>query len=301
MATSAQPGATAQPEGNTQPGPAPAEQQHSDSARFAAIARKEAQLVRDREAFKAEQAAILKEKEAARAVLDKSKRFEELRGKDGIAALKEMGYSETDIFNMFASLGPKTEPTAEQKIVADAKAAAEAEIRAFKEEAAKKEAEATAARDKQLISGLRTGISEFIKANPEEYRYCAYYGEQATEQAYEIIKAGLEASKGEDLIDFKEAVKMAEDFFQERDNDMEKIRKRAAAPAEVPPTKTAPARTRTVTAGDPRYQQATTITRTRTLTNDARVTGTQQIPRAETREQKKERLVAQIKANGLRK
>jgi hypothetical protein len=272
----------------------------ADAARFAAIARKEAMFQKEREAFKREHEAYLKEKEQVKGVLDKAKKFEELRSTDGVAALKEVGFSETDIFNLFASLEPKKELTSEEKTIAEAKAAAAAEIKAFKEEAAKKESEAAAARDKQLIDGLKSGIGDFIKANPEEYRYCSYYGEPAVEQAYEIIKAGLASSNGEDLIDFKEAVKMAEEYFQEKDLEMEKIRKRPQPeqPTETPKT---PERSRTVTPGDPRYQQNPTITRTRTLSNDARVTGTNTVPKNETRDQKKERLINMIKSAGLRK
>ena len=80
----------------------------SDAARFAALAKKEAQIVKDRESFKREQEAFTAQRTRVEEVLKKAQQFEELKGKDQIAALKAVGFSETEIFNLFASLGNKS-------------------------------------------------------------------------------------------------------------------------------------------------------------------------------------------------
>lgn len=288
----------------------PAAPPQSDAARFAALALKESQNVKEREAIKKEREAFLAEKTALEAerpkvnqVLETAKKFEELRKTDRIAALKALGFSETDIFELVSNLEPPKEPTPEEKAAKAAEAAADAKIKAFQDAEAKKAEEAQKARDSQIVNGYKSEIAKFVEANKEKFEYCAFYGQPALDLAYETIVAGLRESKGEDLIDFKEAIQMVEDFYEEQDKAMSAIKKRQPAEA-APEAPKAPERTRTITQGDPNHKTLPTITRTRTLSNADRIAGDQAratAPRNETREQKRERLINQIKTNGLRK
>lgn len=271
-----------------------------DAARFAALARKEAQIVRDRETFKKEQETFASEREKVRAIAKRAQDFETLRQTDAIAALKSIGFNETEIFNYMAAQEPKPELTIEERAKQAAEAAAEAKFKAWQEAEAKKLETQQGQRDKQIVEGFRAEMSKFIETNQEKFEYCAFHGKAAEDLAYEIVVQGLRDSNGEDLIDFKEAIQMTEDFYEEQDQAMSTLKKRqpkdqpAAAPA-------APQRTRTVTSGDPNYKPVPPITRTRTLSNDSRPTAASSAPRAETREQKRERLISLIAANGLRK
>lgn len=289
----------AAPTETAQPAADATAQAKADAASFAALAKREAQLVREREAFKKEQETYRPQVEA---ILSKAKTFEELRGKDPVAALKAIGLTDTEIFNIFAEKPAPKELTPEEKIAETASKAAEAKLKEYQDAQAKAQAEAQKETDKKLLTTFRGSIAEFIKANADKYEYCAYKPEVALEQAYAIIVENLRQSNGEELIDFKEAVEMAEAFFEEEDKEMQtRIKKRQAAAAPAPEATKAPERTRTVTSADPNYKPAPVTTRTRTLSNDTGVTTRQARPANETREQKRERLINQIKANGLRK
>lgn len=273
----------------------------SDAARFAALARKEAQNVKDREAFKKEVEAHQAEKTKIQAIQKQVQDFEALRATDPVAALKSIGFSETDIFNYMAAQEAKPEPTSEEKAVKAAEAAADARIKAFQDAEAKKAADAQTARDAQMVNGYKSEISKFVEANKDTFEYCAFHGKPAEDLAYEIIVEGLRESKGTELIDYKEALQMVEDFYEEQDKAMSTLKKRQPKDAPVAQDPATPVRTRTVTSGDPNYKPPTAITRTRTLTNDTGVTSGSKIPKNETHDQKRERLIAQIKATGLRK
>lgn len=280
----------------------PPVQDQADAARFASIARKEAAAVKLQQDAKRERDALAAEKAEIAAIKKKEQDFSELKGKDPIAALKLMGFSETDIFNYMANQPTKVEPTPEEKAAKAAEAAAKAQIKAFRDEQAQKAKEAEAAKDSEIIEGLKTETSTFIEANKATMPLCAHYGQAAVDQALEIIKENLKTTEGKELLTVKEALEMTESFYKgELDELMAKTGQKK--PEETAPeAPTAPVRTRTVTPGDPSYKQPAVVTRTRTLSNNTGVTsGSAAAPKNETREQKKDRLSALIRANGLRK
>jgi hypothetical protein len=273
-----------------------------DAARFAAIARKEAELVKRQQDFKREMEAHNAEKEKVRTVLTKAQEFEALRAKDPVAALKGLGFSETEIFNFMAAQPERKDPTPEERAAQIAREEAEKLIKARDEAAAKTAKEAAEARDKALISDLKTETGKYIETNAEALPYCAYFGPIAIEQAYENIKANLDPKIGDGtLLTVKEALELAEQHYKEQDEDMStKVRK--PKPTEAAPEQAAgPTRTRTVTQGDPSYKPTETITRNRTISNNTGVTSAASIPRKETHDQKKARLAEMIRTNGIRK
>lgn len=273
-----------------------------DAARFAALARKEAQLVRERDAFKKDQEAYKAKEEKLTPWLKRAQEYEERRAKgELLQAFQALGFSETDLFNIMANLEPPKELSLEERAIKAAEAAADKKIKSAEEAQAKRAVEDDAKRDAALITGLKTELSKYLDENKEKLEYSAFHGKVAEDLAYNIIVEGLRESEGKDLITAQEALQMAEDFYEERDKAMSTLKKRQPKDPDPVPAAAAPQRTRTVTAGDPTYKQPPVVTRTRTLSNDARVTSASTVPKNETRDQKRERLIAQIKANGLRK
>lgn len=262
-----------------------------DSDRFAMLAKKEAKVQKEREEWKAqvakERAEIEELKTKLKTPYEKIQAFEALKAKDPIAALKEIGFTETDIFNFMAGQ-EKKEPTTEEL----ARAAAAEEVNKFKQEQAKVAAELQKSRETALLSSYTDNISNAIKKNPDKYEYANYFGEEAKELglefARECVKANQEPPTPEEVA---EAV---EEYYEEQDKAMSALKKRqpkveVKAPSESDRMfKKEPERTRTLT--------DTTGKPLKTLTNKATATVASTVTRKETHEQKKERLIAALKA-----
>jgi hypothetical protein len=261
-----------------------------DSDRFAMIAKKEAKLVKEREEFKKEQTAIQEERAKLKAYVDKIEAFEAKRKADPIAALKDIGFTDTEIYNALAEGGgEKKEPTTEEI----ARAAAAEEVTKFKTEQEKIAAEAQKAKEQSLVTEYTTKISSAIKANPEKYEYSNYYGKVAEELAVEFATENVKLN-GE-LLSPEEVAEAIEAYYEEQDKAMSQLKKRQPKETTPGPTgtiKTEPARTRTVVppVGAPPPAPS------KTLTNKATATVASTVARRETHEQKKERLIAALKA-----
>lgn len=265
------------------------------STPFSHLAKKEAELVRQRTEFKREQETWGQERSRLAEAKKQYDQYNEAKKTDPVAALKMLGFSETDIFNYMANAQPP-ELSAEQKVVQAAEAAAEAKIKAFEDGQIKKQQDAQISQDRQLIQGFKTELAQTIEKNAEKYEYCAYYGPEAEALAYEITLAVVNDSKGADIITANEAVQMAEEYFEERDKEMNKLKKRNPTPA-APEPKAEPTRTRTVSAPQTAVSDIPkpTITKSRTLNNGISSTiASTRLARNETREQKRERLISAL-------
>lgn len=182
------------------------------------LAKKEAELQRNREAFKKEQADLAVERQK---VLDMAKdvtTFRELQGKDRIAAMKHLGFSDQDLLNYIAAQEDTSTP--EEK----AARAAQSEIKKFTDEQAKKENDAQLKRNADALQAFRTDISSTISKNAETYEYCNYHGPLAEELVYETVAAVL-AGEGT-LIPVKEAIEMVEQYYEDQDKGMNTLKKR---------------------------------------------------------------------------
>lgn len=266
-----------------------------DSDRFAMLAKKEAKVQRERDEWKAtmakERAEIEDLKAKLRTPYEKIQAFEALRAKDPIAALKEIGFSETDIFNYLAGQ-EKKEPTVEEI----AEQVADKKLSTYKEEQAKVADDARKVREQGLVSQYSTQIASAITASPEKYEYANYYGEAAKELALEFATENVKLN-GE-LLSPEEIAQAVEDYYEEQDKAMSVIKKRnppsaneEKLTAEQQYTKT-PVRTRTMAAkaGEPAPAPM------KTLTNRVTATAASTITRRETHEQKKERIIAALKS-----
>ncbi len=266
------------------------EAKNIDSDRFAMLAKKEARLQKEREEWKLntqkERAEIEDLKKRLKDPYDKIQEFEKLRSEDPIAALKSIGFSETDIFNYLAGQ-EKKEPTVDEL----ARAAATEELNKYKEEQAKIANDLNKAKEKALIDQYSGQIGDVIKANPEKYEYLNYYGSIATELAMEF--ATENARMNGELLSPEEAAQAVEEYYEEQDKAMSVIKKRNPAPRIDPLPETGvgkqDVRTRTL-AQTPGAQPM------KTLTNKVAATTASTITRKETHEQKKERLISALKA-----
>lgn len=284
-------------EQTSQPVAQPAQADGLKSDPFKHLAKKEESLLKDRQALKAEREALEKDRKV---VLEAKKQYDEYMAKkstDPIAAMKMLGFSETDIMNYLANQAPP-ELTPEEKAAQAAEKAAEAKIKEFQDTQAKKEQEAAQKRDEALISDFRNEIASVATANKDDFEYCNYYGKEAYDLAFEISKSVVRESNGEDFVDAKEALQMAEEYFEERDKSMANLKKRQKwiTPSPSETKQAEPTRTRTVTPPQGAEPPKPAVTRTRTLHNGATSTvASTRIARSETREEKRERLMTALR------
>lgn len=258
-----------------------------DSDRFAILAKKEAKIVREQQAFKAEQAKLADEKTRLTEFYNKIQRYEELKKADPIAAIKELGFSETDLFN-YLSGQEKKEPTTEEL----ASKAAQDAIDKFKVEQSKIQNEAQKARDDGIIKRFHGQIGESIEKNKDKYEYCAFNGPLAQELAFDLVNQVLKDSKGSELLSIDEALDMVENYYEEQDKSMSTLKKRQPKVEAAPIKSKEPERTRTITPpiGAPA---------TKTLSNKVSPTVASTVKLVETHEQKKTRLIEALKRGSL--
>lgn len=274
-----------------------------DSTAFAALAKKEAQFVKEREQFKRERDETLAEREKLKTLHQRYQQFEENKTKDPVAALKELGFKEADIFNYMAAQD-KPEATPQELAAQAAREATEARIKEFEDAQAKKLQDEITARDNGLIQGFKSDINQAIRANPEKFEFCSHYGPIAEDLIYETALAVVKESGGKDPITAEEITEMVENYYEEQDKAMNTLKKRkpqAPDPA-TPEAKGQPERSRTVTPGFPNEpQQKPTVTKSRTLSNAATASVASTVTRGqESKGQKRERLMAWL-ASGEKK
>lgn len=252
----------------------------------ALLAKKEVKLFKREEAIKEREAKLEEEKKRLKEFHDKIQSFEAKRQTDPVSALKDIGFTETEIFN-FMSGAEKKEPTAEEI----ARNAASQEINKFKEEQDKIAKGAEKARNEALIKNYSTQITSALKANPEKYEYANYFGKEAQDLAIEIAKQNVEING--DLLSPDEVAAEVEKYYEDEDKAMSALKKRQPK-IETQSTegaKTPVQRTRTVVppVGAP-------IPAAKTLTNKTTATVASTINRRETHDQKKDRLISALKA-----
>ncbi len=272
------------------------------STPIAALARKEAALLREKQEFKRQQQELESKMVSARKIQETYENFQKTKAQDPLAALKELGFSEADIFNYMAE---QKEPTPEEKMAKAASDAAEAKIKAFEEAQVKKASLEQQERDKQLIASYKGDLAKAYQSDPAKFEYCNYYGPAAEALMYETAMEVVRQSNGQDVLSPQEAAELVESYYEEQDKLMiGKIKKRNAQRDEPTPQEKIqqpPTRTRTLQAPAPGQEPPKApINKTRTLTNAA--TGTVASTRLkmnETREQKRDRLLTALKEGKL--
>lgn len=256
-----------------------------ESTKFTALAKREQALVKEREALKREKDALESERARVKEVLTPFEQFKVLKEKDPVEALKNLGFSETDIVNFLAA--EKKEPTMEEK----AAAAAKGEIENFRKEQAEKESKVQAEKNIQLIKSFENQITNTITKEADKFEYCNFYGKIAEAQIMETVQQVL-IDTG-DLISAKEAAQMVEDMYEAEDKAMsERIKKRkplVPEPVQVIPD----APLKPSVAGVP--------PKPKSLTNAATATVATTVNRKETSEQKRARLEEALRSGVYKK
>jgi len=254
-----------------------------DSARFAHLARKEAEIVKEKQALAAE-------RDRLKPVWEQYQKYEQTKKENPIEALKLMGFSETDVFNYLANKEAPKEPTPEEKAIKAAEEAAQTKIKAWEEEQVKKLKDQETQQDKRTLAEFRNQISKTIELDKDKFEYINYYGPEAESLIYQTIETALINSKGTDLMSIQEAAELVENYYEGLDKGMANLKKRQpiAAPAPAPKGQE---RSRTTTAGDPNYQPRPTVSKARTLHSGVTATSAGLVNKIESKSERRERLI----------
>lgn len=250
-----------------------------ESTRFAQLAKKEAELQKQREEFKRNTEQFNKEKESLRSVQKTINDFEQMRGKDPVAALKILGFSDTEIFNFYAQSEDNSTP--EEK----AAKAANKEIQKFRDEETKKQTDAQEKRNTETLQQFRENISKHVTADKDKYEYINYNGPLAEELVYETVAEVLKLDNV--IISIQEAADMVENYYEEQDKGMSILKKRQSKAPEAP----APAAPAPEEPLKPQVSPRPSAGRTLSSKTSATVASTVPAPRNETPDQKKARLI----------
>lgn len=254
-----------------------------NSDRFAKLAQKEADLVKRNQQFKQQQRDFDTERKRIAEIKAKVDQFEEIRKTNPIQALKDIGFSETDIFNYLADNQPKELTTEEL-----ARKATQEEISKFQEIQKKAEEAHKQQQEEGAIRQYKKQIQQFMQQNQDEFEYINYNGPVARELVFDTCKEYFNQT-GE-VLDIKDACSTIEKFYEENDEAMMSLKKRQNRLQSNVDTKTS---------SQPQSRNEITVTRKPniTLNNNATVNATSQnVPRNETREEKKARLADKLKA-----
>lgn len=248
-----------------------------DSTRFANLARKETEIVKQREAMKTREAELKAMEERLKPIEAKWKEFEDLKAKDQVAAMKMAGFSDTDLINFLAAHEDKSTP--EEK----AAKAAQSEIQKFKDEQAKIAKDNADKQNTQVIDRFKKDITAFVASDKDKYEYLNHHGALAEELIFEYVSQVHEDSN--EIISLQEAADAIEAFYEESDQAMSSLKKRQPK-VEVVETKDEPLKAEV----SPRPSK--------TLSNRTVASAAATIPRNETPSQKRERLIEKLRNGG---
>lgn len=263
-----------------------------DSTRFSHLAKKESELVKQREVFKKEQETLHAEKEKMKEIQAQITEFESTKQKDPVAALKILGFTETDIMNFLAAQEDNSTP--EEK----ATKAAQKEIQAFRDEQSKEKQAAQEKQNEVIITNFKKDITKHVQADSEKYEYCAHHGPAADALIYEtfnrIIKDTPEITKEEGWYSklLQETTDIVENYYEEEDKRMSTLKKRQPkidALLDAAPPKEAPLK-------------AELSPRPKTLSNQISATvASTTVKRNETPAEKRARLIETVRNGGFKK
>jgi hypothetical protein len=258
------------------------------STRIAQIAKKEAKYQAEVEAYKKQLAEFNQNKAKFDPFYERYKQFEEMKAKDPVAAIKLLGFSDTDYINFVAGQEDKSTPEERAEKIAEAK------IAAFEKKQQEKEAAALNQRHQETISQFQKSIGNTIKADPEKFELCNFYGEAAEQLIYETVNEGfkqeLETNPDAVPMSAAEAAELVEAYYEEHAAKMAALKKlnkqKTEIEAPVAAKKDEPLRAE-VKPGMPKKT---------TLTNNAAPTVAATVKRPESRTEKRERLMAALRA-----
>lgn len=189
------------------------------SERFAALARKEAEVYRKQQAVRQQQAEIARQAEEVKA-------FQDLRRQaalNPVEALKALGLSYEQITEYMMN---DNKPTPSLEVVS-----LRQEIEDFKKQqqaerdAARRQAESMAAKEQQqIIEQFREEVTDYVKQHSETYELTALYS--ADNLVYQVIEEAFNQSGK--VLAIPEAAKMVEEHLEELAQQAQRTKKFAA-------------------------------------------------------------------------
>lgn len=239
--------------------------------RIEQLKKKEAALVKERESMKRERANFQTKMQQMESINKQIQEFEALKKTNSLDALKKLGFNETDLFNALAGA---PEPTPEQKM----EKIADSRLEAYKKQEAERMAGLQMEQDKKTINNYKQSIAAAAAKDTTKYEFINFYGQAAAEQVFELIETHFK-NEGE-LIPLSEALESVEEFYEQTAKEMsEKVNKLKPKQAKEDAAPPAPQ----VNPVKPAFRSPPGA------------------PTAESREAKKQRLIALIKQNGLKR
>lgn len=255
------------------------------SSRIAQIARKEAKYREEQESLKKEREELLASKAKFDPFYEKYKQFEEMKAKDPVAAIKLLGFTETDYVNFVAASEDKSTPEERAERIAEAKIA---EFKAEQAQTAKAEEQR---RNTEAVDGFKRNIGITLKTNAERFELCNYYGEAAEalimKTVQEAYQEDLKTNPNAEPLSAEKAAELVEGYYEEFHKEASKLKKfqpkeettEEEELAKKEPVKEEPLKAE-VKPGMP----------ARTLTNKVAPKATPESPRRESPSDKRERL-----------
>lgn len=256
-----------------------------DSTRFNHLAKKEAEIVKQREETKRERELLSAELEKYKPIFSKREQIEKLRESDPIAAMRMDGYNEAQIMNFLAAAEDTSTP--EER----ARRAAQEEIKKFQDDQARIAKENQERLNTQTLDNFRKMITQTVTADKEKYEYCNHYGEVAEQLIFDTVDEVLK--KDGVVISTQEAADLVETYYEEEDRAMSGLKKRTPREELMAklsqPTPEAPLKAEV---------SARPTTPSKTLNSKAVATAASQITRKESPEEKRQRLIERLKNGG---
>ena len=274
--------------------PKPTADQELESSFLAKKAKWEKDRLRKELEFKKEREEIISAQKQYR-------EFQEKKKVDPLEAIKMLGFTEADFFNFAAEQAPK-EVTPEERAAEIAAKTVDERIKAYEDLQAKQSAEQQRATEAKLIENYKTGLNELLAEKATQFKFVDLNKDMGSlDLAFEIVNEVARQSNGEDLLDMDEALKMADDHYRAEYERIYGALNPTPKPevtetmAEKPKVSTE--RTRTVTPSDSRNAPLPTITKNRTLSNQATASVAGLAKQAsETPTQKRERLIQKLRS-----
>lgn len=193
------------------------------STRIAQIAKKEARFREEQESHKKRMTDLQEKESKFTPFYEKYRQFEELKGKDPVAAIKLLGFSDTDYINFVAASEDKSTPEERAEKIASAK------IEEFRKEQETKAQQEESRRNEESISGFKKNINITVKANAERFELCNYYGEAAEalimKTVQEAYQKDIETNPDAEPLSAEKAAELVEGYYEEFHREANKLKK----------------------------------------------------------------------------
>lgn len=261
------------------------------SSRIAQIAKKEARYREEQEALKKEREELHKSKSEFDPFFAKYKEFEAMKAKDPVAAIKMLGFSDTDYLNFVAAQEDKSTPEEKAAKIADAK------IEEFKAQQTKEKQAEESRRNEESINGFKKNIGITLKTDPDRFEMCNFYGESAEALIFQTVQEAyqqdLKTNPDAEPLTAEKAAELVEAYYEEHAESLTKLKKLNKVAEPVVEEK-APERRVVTKVETPKVSD--TPPPPKTLTNRVGASPAVTPPKVESRAEKRERLMRALAA-----